>query len=173
MNNKNYTIRDNQFDKDYVNLTPIYIDRDGNEHAINKNKNWELLDDPNIKQIKYHRNVMGNLENSAITHKRNPGYSGGSYGTTKKGRDYVTVDGVRQNSDFRIELQRNCIILPFDENEYPINREPHILHDSPCKGCFRSNGRIWQLKGLGDKSINKNKGMKKEQQKNFEFYHDY
>ncbi|QKF94598.1 hypothetical protein QKU48_gp1140 [Fadolivirus algeromassiliense] len=174
MNNKKHTIRNNKFDKEYINQIPIFIDENDVKHSINKNKNWELLDDPNIKQIKYHRGVTGDLENTALTHHSNPlGYGGGSYGTIKKGKDYVIVNGQRQNDTFNMNEQTNCIVLPFQKDEFPINREPHTLHTSPCKCCFINDGRIWQLKGLGEKSLNKNKGMQRERQRDMKYYHDY
>jgi hypothetical protein len=174
MSRIHHTIRNNVFDNEFIKQTAIYIDEDGIEHSINKDKNWELLNDPDIKQIKYHRDVEGEMENVAVTNHR-PEQSGGignmrcSY---KRGRDYVTVNGIRQNDDFKLEEQRNCIILPFLGNEYPINREPHICHDGPCPTCFRHTGRIWQLKGLGDKSVGKNKGMKRDKQRDYRYFHE-
>ena len=174
MSKKHHTIRNNHFDSKCVNMTPIYIDNDGVEHSINKNKNWELLDDPTIKQIKFHKNIEGKSENTAISNHRPIQYGGGTvWCTYKKGRNYVTIDGQRQNDSFKIEEQQNCIMLPFGKNEYPINREPHINHSSQCLACFRHDGRISQLKGLGNKSINKNKGMRRETNKDLEFYHDF
>ena len=174
MSRKHHTIKNNKFDDECVKQTPIYIDENGVEHSLNKNNNWKLLDDLSIKQIKYHRNIIGDSENTTITNKRPCGYGGGGvWGDYKKGRDFVTVNGQRQNADFKLEDQRNCIILPFCKNEYPINREPHVNYSSQCPCCFWNSGRIWQLKGLGDKSLNKNKGMKREKQRDLKFYNDY
>ena len=174
MSRNNHTVRNNVFDYECTKQTPIYIDENGIEHSLNKNNNWELLNDPNIKQIKYHRGIEGDHENSAITDKQPWSYGGGRvWSKYKKGRDYVTVDGQRQNADFKINEQKNCIILPFCKNEYPIDREPHTNYSSQCMCCFWKDGRIWQLKGLGEKSLNKNKGMKRENQRDLKFYNDY
>ena len=144
------TIRHNKFDIEYINKTPIYIDENGVEHSLNKNGNWELFNNPDIKQIKYHRHVQGASDGNSLRYKY------------KKARKYVTVNGQRQNDQYKINNEKEYIELPFDKNEYPINREPHQCYGTGCECCFRSDGRIWQLKGDGDKAKKKNKGMKRE-----------
>ena len=61
----------------------------------------------------------------------------------------------------------------FGKTEYPIDREPHINYSTPCPCCFRKYGRIWQLKGLGNKSVNKNKGMKRNRIRDLKYYNDF
>ena len=166
-----YTIRHNTYDRDYTDSPCFYIDSEDTPHSLNKHKNWELLDDPSIKQIKYHRNVYGDHEDTNFTNK-NPGCGTGGYSTFKKGKDFVSVDGKRCNQSFKHE-DGNYIVMAFDKNEYPINRQGHQGYETPCKGCLQSHGRIWQLKGHGDKSVGKNKGMKREKEKDLKFYHDF
>lgn len=172
MNRSSHTHRFNLFDIKCVGDTPIYVDENGIEHSLNKDRNWELLDDPTISQIKYHRGVDGEPETTAITNKQN-WHGGGSFYHFKRGRDFVSVDGVKQNQSFDQQTHTNCIFLPFSPNEYPINHEPHVLHESPCPCCFQRQGRIWELRGLGDKSVSKNKGMRKQTKKDLKFYHDF
>jgi hypothetical protein len=136
MKGKKHTIRKNQFDKKYVRQTPLYIDNDGVEHSLNKYNNWKLLESSQIEQIKCHRDVISDIETISLTNHIPNSYGGGSTGKYKKGRDFVTIDGKNQNADFKIQDHKNCIILPFHENEYPINREPHINYEQHCKTCF-------------------------------------
>jgi hypothetical protein len=149
-------------------LTAIYVDEDNVEHSLNKNKNWELLNDPDIKQIKKHMDVEGEPYRCGITNKTPSGYGGGNNYHYKQGRNFVTVNDQRKTK-YDLVSERNYILLPFESNEYPINRETHTNYSSHCGGCFRSHGRIWQLKGQGDKAKNKTKGMKRERQRELDF----
>lgn len=171
MSRKHHAIRNNKFDKEYVHNVSLYIDEDNIEHSLNKRNNWNLLNDPTIRQIKCHKDVTSDPKSMAVTNK-SFNHGGGHYSTYKKGKDYVTVNDNKQNATFNLIQERNYILLPFGENEYPINREAHTLYNTPCKGCFQRHGRIWELKGLGDKSKHKNKGMKREKQRDFKYYHD-
>ena len=127
MSKIHHTIRNNLFDREYTNKNLIYVDDNNIRHSLNKNKNknWILLDDPNILQIKYHRDVMSNSKSLAITN-RSTGSGAGSYCQYKKGKDYVLVNNKKQNNNFNLTDQRNYIVLSFSANEYPIDRESHI-----------------------------------------------
>lgn len=171
MSRNHQTIRNNPFDVKYVNETPLYVDENGIEHSLNKNRNWELLDDRNIPQIKYHNNVQTDIHSIAITNKQNHG--GGTPRYDFKGpRNYVSVNGQKQNNQYNLSDENEHIRLPFDKNEYPINRESHKRYGTGCIGCYMNSGRIYELKGTGDKAIKKNKGMKREKRRETNYGQD-
>ncbi|ARF11844.1 hypothetical protein Klosneuvirus_2_280 [Klosneuvirus KNV1] len=172
MRRQHQTNRKNPFDVDYVNMTPIYIDENGIEHSLNKNRNWELLEDPNIQQIKYHRDVQTDIHSIAITNKHNHGGGVPRY-DYKRPKNYVSVNGQKQNNQFNIYDEKEHIRLPFNKDEYPINRESHQNHGSGCMCCYRSGGRIYELKGTGDKAKKKNKGMKRERMRDTNYGRDF
>lgn len=155
----NKTIKSNKFDYRYIRDPGIYIDNDGIEHSLNINNNWKLLDDPSIRQVKYHKQVY---EHKTITLTNKPPIFGCGICMSKviKGKNYVSVNGIRVQ-DFDFYNETNYIKLPFDKHEYPINSETHTWISPPCKICFLYDGRMWMLKGAGKKSKNKNKGMRK------------
>src|SRR5271170_1549749 len=107
MYKKKYTIRNNDFDYDHIREQPVFIDEDDIKHSLNKNKNWTLLDNPNIKQIKYHRNVTGRSKNTALTNKDIPGSGTGTYYTYYVGRDFVKINNNRKNENFDLSEQKN------------------------------------------------------------------
>ena len=53
------------------------------------------------------------------------------------------------------------IFKPFEKHDYPLYREYRKNIETPCPTCFQSDGRIWQLRGLGKKYKNKTKGMRR------------
>jgi len=174
MSREHHTIRNNRFDIKYVNETPIYIDENGIEHSLNKNRNWELLDDHNIKQIKYHKHVMDKPTTTALTTEQGPHTGGGLASCEYKiGRNHVTVNGNKQNEQYDMNDEKEYIKLPFNKKEYPINRESHKYPNKACPCCFQNHGRIWQLKGTGDKAKKKNKGMLRERQRERNYGRDY
>lgn len=162
---QHHTIRHNKFDKQSLNKTAIYIDENGVRHSMNKRKNWELLNDPNIKQIKNHLDITEEGENTAFTDKFPDDYGSGMYYEFKKGKQFISINNEKTHNNVEINDLYPRIELPFSKHEYPIDREFHVKYESPCKACFRHGGRIWQLKGLGNKSTKKNKGMRKEMNK--------
>lgn len=50
-------------------------------------------------------------------------------------------------------------------NDKSIKIPPKKQYDAPCPCCFGTEGRMWMLTGLGNKSINKTKGMHKHNNK--------
>lgn len=50
-------------------------------------------------------------------------------------------------------------------NDRSIKIPPKKQYDAPCPCCFGVEGRMWMLTGLGNKSINKAKGMHKHNDK--------
>jgi hypothetical protein len=59
----------------------------------------------------------------------------------------------------------NVIVIfpPVNKNnyQYKMQMKKCTPFSNPCKCCFQSEGRMFLLKGLGNKSFCKNKGMKK------------
>lgn len=49
----------------------------------------------------------------------------------------------------------------FKQGEYPLYRETRTQYSSPCMGCWISQGPVWMLRGMGNKSRKKTKGFKK------------
>jgi hypothetical protein len=63
--------------------------------------------------------------------------------------------------------------IPFDHykqvvpvsNKYVLNKQLHKYYAEPCFHCLQNNGKIWMLRGNGDKAMCKNKGMKRIRQR--------
>ena len=55
------------------------------------------------------------------------------------------------------------LVANIDPNSYQfkIQMKKSIGFSNVCRGCWKSDGRMWALKGLGKKSVCKNKGKKK------------
>ena len=102
---------------------------------------------------------------------RGHGGGGGGWNDVKIGKNHITINQQKQSNDTDIDF-KNVIVLPFNKNEYPINREFHIKHEAPCSCCFKTDGKIWMKKGLGQKSRNKCKGMKRVCSKQLKYYYD-
>jgi hypothetical protein len=171
------TIRNNAFDRQYHNFDAYLEVKTINENkktkysdgagtmriSLDKNKNWEKVDDLNLPTIKYHQisGDKGSYKVTALTNKQPNNYSGGApYAIEYKGREVEYKTG--EDGDAVIHL-------PFDKAEYPLYREYHKIHDGPCICCFQNNGKIWQLKGTGKKSKGKTKGMRRINKYNNDF----
>jgi hypothetical protein len=164
----------NAFDAEYTRIPPtLGIDDEPVRHSLNKQKRWTILDDPAAFAQQNH------IELSVVTHQhlskhdakngrvygvtdRAPtGYGGGQVRWQQKcGRNYCREAkyGSSASESFNIRL-------PMRASEYPLFREYRSNFQGPCQGCFRSQGRIWQLRGTGNKSLNKTKGMRRLQAK--------
>lgn len=109
------------------------------------------------------------------TNIQNSSYAGGSVQTmyySQRG----TI-GATQLEDAKLrewfhptELTNDKIIqiYPYISNsDYQFTTQMKKTISDPCWGCFWNDGRIWMLKGLGNKARCKNKGMKKNR-----FHHE-
>jgi hypothetical protein len=168
------TIRKNAFDSDFCKKDHAYITDTPTETnkfafklstSINKHKIWEHIDD--LYVVKEH-DIELNPKSTKITANTDLipwGYGGGRpYMTCYTGRN------VKVNPDID---ESYVLHTPFKPTEYPMYREYHKKKDAPCPCCFVSSGRMWQLKGLGNKSHPKTKGMQKIHDKQmFDEYDD-
>lgn len=160
MRKKKHTIRKNSFDRNHLNFNSIYVANDGIEYSLNKHKRWEYLTEKPI--VKYHDDEY-EFKNKCLFGRYNSMNSGsGTYSKVYKSKKYITINDKKCDN---FDLKSDFIYVPFQKNEFPLNREPHIRHSSPCKCCFGLHGRMWELKGLGEKSKYKTKGMKKGKSK--------
>jgi len=161
----NSTIRNNKFDSVFYKMQPYMFDDNGLKISLNKKQNWKILEKNSIPIFKSHiTSESNNSKNTAYTNKSPNGYCGGCpYITCYNGKNItkiITNKKTKQISNDE-QLLNNCIILPFSKTEYPLFRQYNKIKSEPCPCCFQHAGRIWQLKGLGKKSKNKTKGMKK------------
>lgn len=66
--------------------------------------------------------------------------------------------GAAQGHNYTLRLRNN-------ETIETCQRQFRKRPVTPCPCCFQVYGKIWQLKGKGHKSRNKNKGMRRELQR--------
>lgn len=171
------TIRKNAFDIDFCKKDHAYImniphdDIPAYERpfipttSINKHKMWEHIDDLHV--VKEHDIEMNTKSSKTTTNTDTTPYcySGGQpYITCYTGR----VIKIKPDIDDTHVLHK-----PFKPTEYPMYREYHKKKEAPCLCCLRTDGRIWQLKGLGEKSHPKTKGMKKIHDKQMQMFEKY
>jgi len=151
-NHKKYTIRKNRGDDKNVKRIGLYIDENGIEHSLNKNKNWLLLDDPEIPKIKKY---TGGFSTDINYHN---------------GRNCQFVNGVKKVE--YDDTDKGHIELPFEKNEYPLNRETHsvsTIHDTSHK-CYCSCQQMNEFRGFGFKAKKKCRGMKKMNEKHMKYF---
>lgn len=172
----NGTLRRNKYDEKFYKQTPILVNSEEIPISLNKHKNWELLKDQNIKKYKIHNNENLKLEDYSKIKTIN---------AEKTRGDIIPVIEIKKVIDYSKEIENNQIlsknvysitneshiILPFKKNEYPLFRESGKNYETACPTCFVSDGRMWQLKGLGNKSKNKTKGMKKDIKLELDLYY--
>ncbi len=160
----NGTIKRNKFDRKYTISVPIIYHKDSPEirYSINKQGNWKFLKNINVQRLIYHEikyDRPDNYKDPTMTYRNPDDYGGGGpFGIVKSGRNIDVVIGC---GEWIVEL-------PFKKTQYPLYREYRNNYYTYCKPCFWHDGRIWQLKGLGKKSKNKTKGMKKQWLKDHE-----
>lgn len=114
---------------------------------------------------KYRRSGFGRVDYKTYSQY---GYSNHVQKENPKNLSYYdpnpTIDNIDNNNNKYIVM----IMPPIKQHNYQYSTQMKIVRsrDSICKCCWYSNGRIWMLKGSGYKSLNKNKGMKKNKGKN-------
>jgi len=79
----------------------------------------------------------------------------------KESEYYYHTDYILENN---IPFDHYKKVMPIN-NKYVTQKQLKKNYCEPCECCFHRNGRIWMLRGNGDKALCKNKGMKKIHQK--------
>ena len=159
------TLRKNKFDSKICREPGVVIQNENDPVlSLNKHKRWEILDTSSYRIMKQRdtTTIENNYEIKGYTHKSAKyGFSHHPGGlpliVNKNGRNGYQYHNTNTNT-----TSNDIVVMPFKYYEYPINRELHNTYDTICRGCLRSEGRCWQLRGLGDKSLIKTKGMRRE-----------
>ncbi|CAF1037210.1 unnamed protein product [Rotaria sp. Silwood1] len=164
----NATVRRNEFEHK-AHRGDFLIDKNSRiPFSLSKSKRWELLDDeenqPPIRKM-IPMDMRSNRKNSPFYHV---GFPGGDFEDFDRARHYQTIN--RKRSNVRLEEEEKVtawIDLSFKDYEYPLQRQLHKNHDTPCKGCLRHGGVI-VFRGRGKKSLGKTKGMMSYRRKDWE-----
>jgi hypothetical protein len=69
----------------------------------------------------------------------------------------------KNNGNVKMNEYIVMIFPPISKSNYQYSTQMKIAYpmNDVCESCWYNNGRIWMLKGMGFKSLKKNKGMKK------------
>lgn len=142
--------------------------------TLNKNRNWELLDD-----LQHVANTTGHqveLKSDTFVHfDRVRGYTdkghAGSFGSVVHhsyhiGRKKENLGALMVQPDVLPAQETIKIQVPLDATDFRAYNQMRVSPPDPCKGCFWREGRMWMLRGTGHKSKQKAKGMKRWTQKN-------
>lgn len=77
-------------------------------------------------------------------------------------QQYHHRNAVNKREDLKEAI---IFIKPLPVEHHQWHKQMKVYKASPCMGCFHSSGRMWMMKGNGDKSKWKTKGMKKMKQR--------
>ena len=165
----NATIRRNEFEHE-ANRGDFLIDkRSRTPFSLSKSKRWELLDQNEDQPLPIRKQIpMEMISNSRTSPYCRGGYHGGLFHDFDRARQYQRIDG--EKSDIRLEMTDTVdawIDLAFRKHEYPLQRQLHKRHDTPCKCCLRTGG-VFVFRGRGRKSSGKTKGMKSYRRKDWQ-----
>lgn len=165
----NATIRRNEFEHD-ANRGDFIIDKNyPTPLSLSKSKGWQLLDRNEQNQLPVRKQIpMSMTSNSRSSPYHRSGYHGGFFDDFDRARQYQSINGKR--TDIQLEMMDTVdawVDLSFRKHEYPLKRQLHKRHDTPCKCCLRTGG-VFVFRGRGKKSSGKTKGMKSYRRKDWE-----
>ncbi|CAF1051869.1 unnamed protein product [Rotaria sp. Silwood1] len=164
----NATIRRNKFEHN-ANRGDFIMDKNsGIAFSLSKSNRWELIDDEENQMPIRKMMPMGMRSNCKSSPYWYTGFPGGHFQDFDRARQYQIINEKRSN----VQLEKQDTVdawidLSFKNHEYPLKRELHKNHDTPCRGCLRSGGVIL-FRGRGKKSLGKTKGMKSYRRKDWE-----
>ena len=161
----NATIRRNEFEHE-ANRGAFLIDRNLVPLSLSKSKRWQLLDN-NENQLPVRKMIPPWMTSNSRMGPFGRGYHGGCFEDYDRARQYQSINGKRNNKSIESqETVNEWIDVPFGDCEYPLKRQLHKKHDTPCKCCLRSGG-VKVFRGCGKKSSGKTKGMKSYRRKDW------
>jgi hypothetical protein len=167
------------FNKKTKQITIAY-EAGGLEYSLNKRKRWESVreliksNSINIKTtdadgIELERNIKRNIYQQYEFHRHDHGYSKSGSGlpfVTRNGRNKLSMYKKTPSDDNIATINNTTITIPVKHH----NQEYRSGFYGPCPCCFQREGRIWMLKGEGNRSLLKGKGMKRQKQRNANNY---
>jgi hypothetical protein len=151
--------------QEFANITRCKI-------IVNKNFifHYGKLANPDITFSHQTRNYGGGLPSYEYKQLGHGRYAKNNRGHTMDNPNNITVyvpnlsNGTIQKLDYVIEIQP-----PIDMNDYQLTiqmKKTPNAKSSICMGCFRHDGRMWMLEGIGNKSSGKTKGKIKKKSRN-------
>jgi hypothetical protein len=162
----NATIRYNEFEHNANRGTFIMDKNNGVPYSLSKSKRWELLDSQD-NQLPVRKTIPMEMTSNIKSSPFRPGYRGGCFLDYNRARRFQAVDGKRTNTQLEEQVTVDTWIdLPFKDHEYPLQRQLHTNHATPCKACLATGGVI-VFRGRGKKSSGKTKGMKSYRRKDW------
>lgn len=163
----NTTIRRNEFERNVNRGEMIQDKSSGVPLSLSKCKRWELLTDSE-KKLPVRKIIPSDAESNVKISPYYRTFAGGCFRDYDRARNYQSIDGKRRNVQLHDEESVDeWIDVPFKDHEYPLKRQLHKRHDTPCRGCLARGGVI-VFRGLGKKSSGKTKGMKSYRRKDWQ-----
>lgn len=157
----NATIRRNEFEHE-ANRGDFIIDKTNpTPFSLSKSKRWELLEQTEESRLPVRKQIpMQMTSNSKTSPYHRRGYHGGFFEDYDRARQYQSINGKKSNIQLEVSDTIDAWIdLSFRKHEYPLQRQLHKKHETPCKCCLRTGG-VFVFRGRGKKSSGKTKGMK-------------
>ncbi|UJR09407.1 hypothetical protein I4U23_013649 [Adineta vaga] len=163
----NATIRRNEFER-IANRGKFLLEKNNSVPlSLSKSNRWELLNTEE-NQLPIRKMIPMHMTSNSKVSPFARAFSGGCFEDYDRARQYQLVNGKRNN--ISLEEQETIdtwIDVPFNDHEYPLKRQLHRKHETPCKGCLARGGVI-VFRGRGKKSSGKTKGMKSYRRKDWE-----
>jgi hypothetical protein len=114
----------------------------------------------------------GNEEEGKVIHSQERGHVAAKQGRVivtkpfKKGACSLCSSGKSAPCELTRFIRRVVVVVS-SAGQYPMYRETNWKYSSPCMCCLHSQGPMWILKGMGEKSKGKTKGFRKIQRRDF------
>lgn len=131
--------------------------------SLNKGRRWELLDD--LQSVAEQTGHQVEVSQPSFDFERARGYTdkghAGSFGSVVHYVYHGNGKNLHRGATPNVLPAKEPLIIRLPPSDYRTRNQMRISPPSPCKACFWREGRIWMLRGTGNKAKNKTKGMKK------------
>jgi len=173
-----YSIKDNKGPKTVINDLDLLVNKKLEEIKYLKVKNNDKI--KNNCLVEYVYPSLISKKNCSITNKYHFGH-GGFHKYKYWSDDYInnniTKYIITRSENFEnFESKSDIKLSDITKVIIPKNdiKELNTHYTQGCDCCYRNSGKIWQSRGIGFKAKNKNKGMKRYNNRlNGNFYKSY